>query len=181
MIAVARFYVDIFSWLERAIGPWLMPTLARFVFIAVFFYYYWNSAGTKLDDIFTPTAGAFGQIFPKAAEAVLWDLEQASLLQKSIMVSAAWAEYALPALILVGLATRLAALGMIGFVLAQSYVDVVGHGAKLGAWFDNVATGSILDERTLWFFLFVFMVFRGAGPISADAAMRGRRRRPLTF
>ena len=181
MIAVAKHYADIFSWLERTIYPWLMPTLARFVFIAVFFYYFWNSAGTKLDNIFAPSSGAFGQIFPKAAEAVLWDLQQATLLQKAIMLVAGWSEYALPVLILVGLATRLAALGMICFVMVQSYVDVVGHGAKFGSWFDNVASGSILDERTLWFFLFAFMVFRGAGPISADAVVRGRRRTPLTF
>lgn len=168
MTSLLKRYDDIVAMLDTKLAPWLMPTLARAVFAAVFFYYYWNSAGTKLDGPFSPTAGAFGQIFPKAAEAVLWDISQASFLQKAIMVLGAWAEYILPVLILIGLLTRFAALGMIGFVIVQSYVDVTGHGVKLGGWFDNVASGTIMDERTVWILLYVYMVFRGAGPISVD-------------
>ncbi len=174
MTGLISLHNSIFAQIER-LSPVILPTLARFVFAAVFFVYFWNSATLKLDGLFTPTAGAFGQIFPKAAEAVLWDLTQASFLQKAIMVLGAWAEFVLPVLILIGLFTRLAALGMIGFVLVQSLVDVTGHGAAIGAWFDNDALATIMDQRTLWIFLLLYLVFKGAGPISADAALRKMR------
>ncbi len=174
MNGLITLHNSIFAQVER-LSPVVLPTLARFVFGAVFFFYFFNSATLKLDGLFTPTAGAFGQIFPKAAEAVLWDLTQASFLQKAIMVLGAWAEFVLPVLIIVGLFTRLAALGMIGFVLVQSIVDVTGHGAAVGAWFDNDALSVIMDQRTLWIFLLLYLVFRGAGPLSLDRLILERK------
>ena len=76
------------------------------------------------------------------------------------------AEYVLPALILIGLFTRLAALAMIGFVAVQTLVDVAGHGVPLGGFFDSSI--ALLDERTLWVFLLFVLVSLGAGPLSAD-------------
>jgi Predicted membrane protein len=172
--SLIRAWDDATETLEHRIAPWAVPTLARLVFAAVFLVYYLNSAGTKLDGLFTPTFGAFSQIFPRVAEAVSYDLTQASLFQKAVMVLGAWAEYALPVLILVGLATRLAAVGMIGFVIVQSLTDVYGHGlgpSDIGAWFDNVASATIMDQRTLWIFLLAILVLRGAGPVSVDAAI----------
>ncbi|MDJ0824721.1 MAG: DoxX family protein [Rhodobacter sp.] len=180
MNALINLHDDAVDLLEHRVAPWLLPTLARIVFAAVFFVYFWNSATLKLDGLFTPTAGAFGQIFPKSAEAVLWDVSQATIFQKTVMVLGGWAEFVLPILLLVGFATRLAALGMIGFVLVQSLVDVTGHGVALGAWFDNDALSAIMDQRTLWVFLLAYMVFRGAGPISVDAAIRRLRGEALT-
>ena len=55
---------------------------------------------------------------------------------------------------------------MVGFVAVQTLVDVTGHGVKLGAWFNNAP--ELLDDRTLWIFLFIVMVIKGAGPISVD-------------
>lgn len=173
-------YDDLVRALNERVAPWLVPTLARVVFALVFFFYYWNSAGTKLDGIFTPSFGAFSQIFPKVAEAVSYDLTQASAFQKLVMVLGAWAEYALPLLILIGLFTRLAALGMIGFVIVQSLTDIYGHGLSetdIGGWFDNVASSTIMDQRTLWVFLLVVLVLRGAGPVSVDRLLGGARRR----
>lgn len=178
MTGLIKRYDGIVDVIEDRIAPWLVPTLARAVFAAVFFMYYWNSAGTKLADAFTPTFGAFSQIFPKVAEAVSYDLTQASMLQKAIMVLGAWAEYALPLLILVGFATRFAAIGMIGFVIVQSLTDIYGHGLSetdIGGWFDNVASSVIADQRTLWVFLLIILIVRGAGPISVDAAIRWLR------
>ena len=153
-----------------AASPWLTPTLARLVFLVVFFFYFWNSAVLKIDgSIFSPSAGAFGQIFPKAAEAVLWDVTQMSFFQRIVIFAGTVAEFVLPVLILVGLMTRLAALGMIGFVMVQTLVDVTGHGVELGSWFGNA--GGLLNERTLWVFLFAVLVIRGAGPISVDALL----------
>ncbi|MEL7093085.1 MAG: DoxX family protein [Pseudomonadota bacterium] len=148
-------------------GDWLLPTLARIVFFAVFFFYFLNSAGTKIEgSIFSPSAGAFAQIFPKAAEAVLYDVTQLTAIQRIIILLGTIAEYVLPVLIVLGLLTRLAALAMVGFVAVQTLVDVTGHGVSLGSWFNNAP--ELLDERTLWVFLLVVMVIKGAGPISID-------------
>ncbi|WP_050932188.1 DoxX family protein [Aestuariivita boseongensis] len=155
-----------FSRLDRA-GDWLVPTLARIVFAAVLLIYYWNSAGLKLDGgLFSPSAGAFGQIFPKAAEEVLYDVSQLSFFQTIVILLGTWAEYVLPALILVGFLTRLAALGTIGFIIVQTLVDVTGHGVALGSLFD--AAQGLIDQRTMWIFLLLVLVIKGAGPLSVD-------------
>lgn len=150
---------------------WIVPTLARVTFIAVLFVYYWNSATLKIDgSIFSASAGAFGQIFPKAAEAVLWDVNQMSFFQRTVIFFGTVAEFVLPVLLLVGLLTRLAALGMIGFVVVQTAADVLGHNVKLGALFDHSQT--LIDERAMWIFLLLILVAKGAGPISVDKLLR---------
>lgn len=150
-------------------GDWLVPTLARAVFFAVFFFYFWNSAGTKIEgSVLSPSAGAFAQIFPKAAEAVLYDVTQLSLVQRVVIFLGTVAEFVLPALIVLGLLTRLAALGLVGFVAVQTLVDVTGHGVSLGSWFNNAP--ELLDERTLWVFLLLVIAIKGAGPIAIDRA-----------
>ena len=151
----------------QAAAPALLPTLARVLFALIFLVYYWNSAGLKFDgSIFSASAGAFGQIFPKAAEAALYDVSQLNILQRLVIFAGTVAEYVLPALILIGLFTRLAALAMIGFVAVQTLVDVAGHGVPLGGFFDSSI--ALLDERTLWVFLLFVLVSLGAGPLSAD-------------
>ena len=55
------------------------------------------------------------------------------------------AEFVLPALIVAGLITRLATLGMVGVVVVQSLADILGHGVACGdleRWFD-AASGSL--------------------------------------
>ena len=161
----------LFHRIERA--DWLLPTLARATFVAVLFFYYWNSALLKIDgSVFSPSAGAFGQIFPAAAEAVLWDVSKMSLFQRLVITAGTLAEFVLPVLIMVGLLTRLAALGLIGFVAVQTLVDVTGHGVKLGSLFDSAQ--ELIDERAMWVFLLLVLVAKGAGPISVDRLI-GRR------
>jgi putative oxidoreductase len=155
---------------DRQAG-WLLPTAARLVFAGVLFSYFWTSAGTKLDGFLTPSLGAYAQIFPKAFEAAGYDVSGMSLWQTLVVLSGAWAEYLLPALIVLGLFTRLAAVGMVGFVLVQSLTDIQGHAAgpgTIGAWFDPVSDALILDQRAFWMLLFLVLILKGAGPISAD-------------
>ncbi|MCH2095983.1 MAG: DoxX family membrane protein, partial [Rhodobacteraceae bacterium] len=120
----------IFDEIEKADG--VIPLLARFVFAATLLNYFWVSALTKTGDgvlgLFKVTAGGFGQIFPKQAESVLWDVSQMSVFQKVVVLAGTWAEFILPVLIVVGFATRLASIGMIGFVVVQSLTDLYGHG-----------------------------------------------------
>ncbi|MEM8576283.1 MAG: hypothetical protein AAGF60_00380 [Pseudomonadota bacterium] len=160
-------------------GDILLPTLARLTFAGVFLIYFIASAGLKYDGtVFSPSAGGFGQIFPAAAEAVLWDVTQMSVFQRLVIVAGTIAEYVLPVLIVIGLMTRLAAIGMIGFVLVQTYVDVTGHGAALGGWFSGGAP-DLFDQRSLWIVLLLVLVFKGAGPLSVDGAAR-LARQPAT-
>ena len=129
-----------------------------------------NADRVDLDAVFGDFAGgingAFGQIFPKAAEAATYDVNQLTLFQRIIIFAGTMGELVLPVLIVIGLMTRLAALGMIGVVLVQTVVDVTGHGAKLGGYFDKSI--ALLDERTFWVFLLIVLVFKGAGPLSLD-------------
>lgn len=166
MSNLITLYQDLIDRLDRL--DWLVPTLARLTFLMVLFFYFWNSALLKIDgSIFSPSAGAFGQIFPKAAEAVVWDVSQMTLFQRLVILAGTVAEFVLPVLIVVGLLTRLAAIGMIGFVAVQTIVDVIGHGVALGSLFDSGQ--ALIDQRMLWVFLFVILLLKGAGPLSLDA------------
>lgn len=182
MPSLMTSYRSLTDQLERA--DWLLPTLARLIFAGVLLMYFWASGLTKLGDgiagVLSPSVGAFAQIFPRAMESVGYDSEQLSILHRLVVVAGTWAEFALPLLIIIGLFTRFAALGMIGFVIVQSLTDLYGHGgwddAKvLGAWFDRLADGVILDQRALWVFLLLVLVVKGAGPISVDRLIFGRR------
>ena len=181
MTALVSLHDRIFRWLETNLAPILIPTLARVVFVAVLFVYFWNSGLTKLGDGFfgflSPGFGAYGQILPRIFEASGYDLSQIGLVPRLIVLAGTWAEFILPVAIAIGALTRLAALGMIGFVVVQSYVDIVGHGVSqndIGAWFDATAGSLILDQRAFWVFLLVVIVLRGAGPVSVDALVRRR-------
>ena len=59
-----------------------------------------------------------------------------------------WAEFILPVMVLIGLFTRLAALGTIGFIIVQSLTDIYGHVAeKYGTWFGHFPDWVIMDQR----------------------------------
>lgn len=170
----------VFSSLERATIP-AMTTFARFIFAAVLLVYYWNSALTKLGDgvlgFLFPADGAYIQIFPKAVEAAGYDLSQLGTFHWLVVVAGTWAEFLLPLLITIGLFTRIAALGMIGFVTVQTLTDLYGHGGiahqtTLGAWFDRLPDGIVLDQRAFWVFVLLYLVLRGGGPLSADQLLR---------
>ncbi|TNF18170.1 MAG: DoxX family protein [Rhodobacteraceae bacterium] len=176
MTALVTLHDIIFEAVERSLSG-LIPLLARFVFAAVLLVYFWHSALTKLGDgilgFLKPSTGAYAQIFPKAMEAVSYDVSQLSVFHWLVVVAGTWAEFLLPLLIVIGLATRLAALGMIGFVVVQSLTDLYGHGGiahpeTLGAWFDRVPDAAILDQRAFWIFLLAVPVIRGAGVLSLD-------------
>lgn len=172
----------------NALSPTLLPTLARLIFAGTLLFYFWNSGMTKLGDagiggLFSPSFNAFAQIFPKGAEASGYDITQASLFQKAVILAGTWAEFALPLLLVLGLFTRLAALGMIGFVVVQSLTDLFGHGglsdpATLGAWFDGAPDSLILDQRAFWVFLLLVLVLKGGGPLSVDRLLSGAQATP---
>ena len=164
-----------FQRIERA--DWLLPTLARLLFAAILLGYFWSSALTKLGPgplgFLSPSSGAYAQIFPRAFEAAGYDSSMLGLFHWAVATAGTLAELLLPALIVLGLLTRLAALAMSGFVVVQTLTDLYGHGAisepaTLGAWFDTAPDAVILDQRALWFFLLITLVIKGAGPLSLD-------------
>jgi putative oxidoreductase len=164
--------------LSRA--DWLLSTLGRLIFAGTLLMYFWVSGLTKLGDgilgLFQPSVGAYAQIFPRAMEAVTYDVSQLTWFHWAVVVAGTWAEFILPAMIVVGLLTRLASLGMIGFIVVQSLTDLIGHGGlehkeTLGAWFDRFPDSVILDQRAFWIFLLLVLVIKGAGPLSLDRAL----------
>lgn len=165
----------------EALAPVVLPTLARFIFAATLFWYYVNSGiqkfGEGIGGLFSPDVGAYVTIFPKTFEAVGYDVTQLGTFHYLVTLSGTWAEVILPVLILIGLFTRIAALGMIVVVIVQSVVDIFGHNlaaADIGTWFDNLPTALIVDQRAFWVFLLLYLVMRGAGPLSVDRFLAPR-------
>lgn len=163
--------------LTEAVAPaadrWLLGLLARFTFAAVLLVYFLNSAMTKFEGgPFSIAPAAYFQIVPPVVEAAGYDPSQVALIPWGLLVFAgSYGEVILPILIVLGLFTRLAAIGMIVFVFVQSYVDIAFHmadAATIGAWFDNLSSSAIMDQRTLWVFLLLYLVLKGPGLLSAD-------------
>ena len=136
----------------------LLPLLARFTFGAVPALYFWASALTKLGDGFFgflfPSAGSYVQIFPHAMENIGYDPSALGLFHWAVVTAGTWAEFILPLTILIGLYTRLSALGMIGFIVVQSLTDLYGHGlagdAKfIRSWFYRIPDAMLMDQRLL--------------------------------
>ncbi|WP_342078744.1 DoxX family protein [Yoonia sp. SS1-5] len=170
--------------LNRA-GDAALPLLARFVFAATLVMYFWHSGLTKLGDgifgFLQPSLGAYAQIFPKAMEAAGFDTAQLTAFHWAVVTGGTIAEFVLPLFIVIGFFTRLSALGMIGFIAIQSLTDLYGHGGiahegTLGAWFDRLPDGLILDQRAFWTLCLLVLVFKGAGALSVD---RWLLRRPI--
>jgi putative oxidoreductase len=170
----------IFARIER-LSPAILPTLARLIFAGVLLIYFWNSARTKVGPgvfgFLHPSTGGYAQIFPRAMEAVQFDVSKLGAFHWLVVEAGIVAEVLLPLLIVAGLLTRLAALGMIGFILVQSATDIRGHGvdpATIGAWFDRASGAVILDQRAFWMLGLLTLVMLGAGPLSLDRLLRRR-------
>lgn len=162
---------------ERALDGWLPSLAARVVFAAVLFGYYWNSALTKVGDgvtgFFSIADAAYFQIVPPVVEAAGYDASAVAFFPWGLIVTlGTYSEFALPIMIVLGLLTRIAALGMIVFIVVQSYVDIMFHGVgaeTIGALFDRLPNAAILDQRALWVFLMLILVVKGGGALSLDA------------
>jgi putative oxidoreductase len=170
----------VFGAVQAKLDGWFLGLLARLVFAGVLLIYYFSSARTKVGEgflgFFSVGDNAYFQILPKVVEAHGYDASQVPLVPYGLIVTAGtYAEFILPILIVLGLFTRLAALGMIGFVCIQSYVDIFAHGVDaktIGAWFDRMPDAAILDQRALWVFLLLTLVLRGPGMFSLDHLLR---------
>lgn len=181
MTMIKNLHDAVFGMIGRICGEWFLPSLARFAFAAVLLMYFWKSGWGKVGDgfwgIFKPSLNAYAAIFPKKMEEVGYDPSLLGGFEWLVAFGGTVAELVLPALILVGLFTRVAAIGMIFFVAVQSFVDVTGHGLggkDFGAWFDAPSGSLLMDQRLLWLVLFLILIIKGAGPFSLDAILRKR-------
>ncbi|MEL6549162.1 MAG: DoxX family protein [Pseudomonadota bacterium] len=167
----------------EAISTPVLTTGARLVFAGALLLYFWGSGLTKLGaglfGFLNPDFGAYVQIFPRAVEAAGYDPSGLGIFHYLVVTAGTVAEFVLPALIILGLFTRLAALGMIVFVIVQSWTDVVGHGAltngTFGAWFDRASDALIADQRAFWVLALLILVLKGGGPLSLDRLVFGAR------
>lgn len=166
----------VFALVERQGDTWLIGLLARLGFIAVLFGYFWNSAMTKIGDgvfgFLTIKDGAYFQILGETG-MVAYDFDTANIpwYIDLVVLAGTWGEIILPLLLVIGLFTRIAAIGMMIFVFVQSYVDIAVHkvdSGTIGALFDRDSASVIMDQRALWMFLFAILVIKGAGMISVD-------------
>ena len=91
-----------------------------------------------------------------------------------IVTMGTYAEFILPLLVVIGLFSRLAALGMIGFIAVQTFVDITVHqiGAEsIGALFDRLPDSVIADQRLLWIVPLAVIILKGPGLLSVDSLL----------
>ncbi len=176
----------LFGRIERIGTVWLTGLMARLVFASVLLTYYLNSAWGKLGKgplgFLDLDAGAYVSIFPKTMEANGYDPSALAFFPYHVIVYfGTWSELLLPIMVVAGLFTRIAALGMIVFVIVQSYVDVSGFGLdakSVGHPFDRLPDAIIWDQRLLWIFVLAVIAIGGAGKLSLDHLLaRAWRRR----
>lgn len=176
---LTRIYNSVFGGIQSATENWLLGLSARIAFSSVLFFYFLNSAMTKIGSgfpgVLVPQSGAYAQILPAVAERYNYDASTIPFIPYGAIVFAGtYAEFILPVLILLGLFTRVASLGFLGFIAMMSYVDIAFHGAEaktIGAFFDRVQDSAIADQRVLWVFPLIYLLLRGPGLISVDAVL----------
>lgn len=176
-----------FGAISRGLNGWLPGLAARMIFASVLLFYFWKSALTKVGEgpfgFLMPSDGAYIQILPQLVEQVGYDTSQIEFFPYGLIVLlGTWAEFVLPLLITVGLFTRLASAGFIGFIAVMTFVDITGHhvdATAIGAFFDAKPDSPIADQRLLWVFPLLYLVLRGAGVVSLDWLLaRAWHRRP---
>lgn len=165
-----------FKTLTNMTDGWLLGLLARFTFLAVLFMYFINSAKTKVGEgfagFFSVQDGAYFQILGEAGMiAYEFDTANIPFYVDFIVYMGTYMEFLLPILIVIGLFTRIAAIGTIIFIIVQTYVDINIHNVDagtIGALFDREASSLVMDQRALWIFLLIVLVVKGAGKLSID-------------
>lgn len=166
----------VFSTLERLTDGWFLGLFARFTFAAVLWGYFLNSARTKVGEgflgFFQVAPGAYYQIALPAVEAAGGDVDAVAFLPWGLIVTlGTYGEFILPILLVVGLFSRVAAVGMIVFVAVQTLVDITVHQVgpeTVGALFDRFPDSLIADQRLLWLVPLVYVALKGPGMVSLD-------------
>ena len=176
---VLGFYDASVQAAVNLLDGWFTGLVARFAIFSVVGLYYmgsaWGSLNGSLLNLFSIDDGAYVAMLPSVMERYEYDASAMPFVYDVFVWAGVLAELLLPLLILVGLFTRIAVVGLIVVVAVQSYVDVALHGlddASVGAAFDAVPGAIIWDQRLLWVALLAILALRGPGLISVDALLR---------
>lgn len=163
-----------------AISPALGSALSlglRVVFALNLLPFFLAAAATKVDG-FALSDQAYFLILPQYMEAVAYDPSQIAWPWHLYVALGTLAEAMLPVLLVLGLATRPAALGMILFIVVMSITDIWFHGVAdevVGALLDPNPYSLILDQRLIWCALLAALAVVGGGRVSLDALIARRR------
>jgi putative oxidoreductase len=148
--ALQTRYDAISTWLSGILPEGLVLAFVRIVLAGIF----WRSGRTKVEE------GSWFQLSDTTYELFRTEYAGVPLPPELAAVLATTAEHVLPALLLVGLFTRLSALGLLGMTL------VIQFFVYPDAWW---------GEHSLWTALALILIVRGAGQFSLDAMLtRGR-------
>ena len=166
----------IFQAVEAALNGWFLGLVARLVFASVLFFLFFNAGISKVGEgifgLFSPNAGAYAQVVPHIAEAVVYDTSKIAFFPWTIIVIAGTiAEIVLPITIVAGIFTRLSSLAFMGVIAVMTFVDINLHGVgaeTIGAFFDQQHNAEIADQRLLWIFPLLYLIIKGPGKISVD-------------
>jgi putative oxidoreductase len=131
------------QWLNALVGHGLLALAARVAIAAIFFL----SGRTKVDGLLTVSEGAYA-LFREEYKVPLLPPELAAHL-------ATYAEHLFPTLLVLGLLTRLSALALLAMTA------VIQFFVYPGAWPTHLS----------WAVLLIYLVGRGAGPVSLDRAL----------
>ena len=141
---VAALIVRFTTLVETLIPPWLLGLVVRFGIASVFFL----SGRTKVDGVLNITDGTY-YLFAEEYRVPFIPSDIAAHL-------ATWSEHLFPILLVLGLMTRVSALGLLGMTLViQTFVYP-------GAWATHLT----------WVALLLYLVRYGAGPVSVDRLLR---------
>ncbi|SHM45287.1 DoxX family membrane protein [Roseibium suaedae] len=176
---IVRLHGAVFGFADRMTRGWFLELAARFVFASVLLVYFFNSALTKvgpgLFGFLRPSDGAYAQILPTLMEQLSYDTSRIAFFPYGLIVLlGTWAEFVLPVLVVLGLFTRVASFGMIGFIIVMTFVDITGHGVDaetIGRMFDGNPSSLIADQRLMWIMILLVPALKGAGKISLDAML----------
>lgn len=179
MKGLINLHNSVFGGIERALDTWFLGLLARFVFAGVLFMYFINSAFTKVGDgvagFFQIQPAAYFQMLPPIVEQFNYDPSQVPFIPYGLIVyMGTYGEFILPVLVVIGLFTRISAIGMMIFVAVMTYVDIAFHQVDdktIGALFDRFQDSAISDQRLLWLFPLIYLAIKGPGLISVDALL----------
>jgi len=162
-----------------------LSALARQTFAAVWGPYFLISAASKIggsDLSIGPDVagtflsfGAFYELAPGALAAAGNDPAGLSLALLLGLQATVLAEAVLPVLLVLGLATSIAAFGMIGLIAMTAMIDIFARNAPpevIGALFDASPYDPVSDLRLLWITVLAVPAVLGGGRISLDALIR---------
>ena len=154
-----RFVHAVTRWLGAAIPDGVIALLARFSIAAVF----WKSGQTKVEGLAIDlVSGTFQIGWPHLSDSAvaLFENEYALPLlpARDAALIAAMAEHVFPVLILIGLATRLSSLALLGMTAV----------IEIFVYPDAYPTHGV------WATALLFLAARGAGPLSLDRLLARR-------